>query len=58
LRAVIFAALYPVLLLGAFPLGALVGETRPDLLWIPLAVALPSLPALAGRAAAASILRP
>lgn len=45
-RAVILAALYPVLLLGAFPLGALIGETRPDLLWIPLAVALPSLPAL------------
>jgi hypothetical protein len=45
-RAVILAALYPLLLLGAFPLGALVGETRPDLLWIPLAVALPALPAL------------
>lgn len=45
-RAVILAALYPVLLLGAFPLGALVGETRPDLLWIPLALALPALPAL------------
>lgn len=43
----LFCALFPLMLLVAYPVAGLLHETRPDLLWMPAALALPGAIALA-----------